>query len=217
MIDEPFNALDENGWWSVQGQTTNGSGLTLAGDLGAPRSPSSVLQFTYAAGFQGGSPPGVEYYGPPAPVRETYFAFWWKPSNPWQNHPSNLNTIADLFPATSGPLYIVFKGSTQTLNVMPEFENDTRDLPPNVTATSVTLGAWHLIEWYVKYSNTATSRDGVTRWWVDGVLQGDYRDLQMPDDAGFIEYDLAPSWGGVDGTKTETDFFRFDHARISTP
>jgi len=52
---------------------------------------------------------------------------------------------------------------------------------------------------------------------VDGVLQGDYRDLQMPDDAGFIEYDLAPSWGGVDGTKTETDFFRFDHARISTP
>src|SRR5436309_3708853 len=90
----------------------------------------------------------------PAPVRETYFAFWWKPSNPWQNHPSNLNTIADLFPATSGPLYIVFKGSTQTLNVMPEFENDTRDLPPNVTATSVTLGAWHLIEWYVKYSST---------------------------------------------------------------
>jgi len=217
LSDEPFNALDENGWWSVQSQTTNGSGLYLAADSGAPSSPSGVLQFTYAVGFEGGSAPGVEFYGPPAPVRETYFAFWWKVSDPWQNHESDINAIADLFPATSAPLYIIFKGSTQTLDVMPQFDNDSRDLTPNVTTTSVTLGTWHLVEWYVKYSSTATSRDGVTRWWVDGVLQGDYRDLQMPDDAGFVEYDLAPTWGGVEGTKTQTDFFRFDHVRISTP
>lgn len=217
MTDEAFNALNENGWYSAQGQTTNGSGLSLAVDSGAPRSPVSVLQFTYAAGYQGGSVPGVEYYVPPAPVRETYFAFWWKPSNPWQNHPSNVNGIADLFPATSGLLYLTFDGSTRTLHVQPEFDSDSRNLAPNVTTTSVTLGAWHLVEWYVKYSTTGSSRDGVARWWVDGVLQGDYRDLQMPGDAGFVEYDISPTWGGTGGTKTENDFFWFDHAHISAP
>src|SRR5712691_3576579 len=43
LIDEPFNALNENGWQAVQSQTTNGSGLSLAADAGAPQSPSSVL------------------------------------------------------------------------------------------------------------------------------------------------------------------------------
>jgi len=45
-----------------------------------------VLQFKYAAGFPGGVEPGVEWYDLAAPVKETYFAFWWKPSKPWQTH-----------------------------------------------------------------------------------------------------------------------------------
>jgi len=61
------------------------------------------------------------------------------------------------------------------------------------------------------------SRDGVTRWWVDGVLDGAYTNLQMPADAGFVEYDFAPIWGGLGGSKSETDFFWFDHAHISVP
>ena len=74
---------------------------------------------------------------------------------------------------------------------------DTRRMPPNATATPVTLGEWHRIEWYLKNATTTTSRDGVTRWWLDGILQGDYRDLQTPDNTGVIEYQLAPTWGGV--------------------
>ena len=217
LTDEPFNALNENGWQAVQSQTTNGSGLSLAADAGAPQSPSSVLEFKYAAGFVGGSEPGVEYYVPAAPVRETYFAFWWKPSDPWQNHPTNVNTIADLFAATSGVIFIQIDGSNNTISVMPEFDADTRNLTPNVRATPLVLGAWHRIEWYVKYSTTGTSRDGVTRWWLDGELQGDYGNLQMPADAGFVEYDFAPIWGGMGGSKSETDFFWFDHAHISVP
>ena len=217
LIDAPFSALDENGWWSVQRETTNGSGLALAADSAAPRSPSGVLQFTFATGFEGGSAPGIEYYVPATPLRESYFAFWWKASNPWESHWSNVDAIANLFAATSGLLYLTFHGSTQSLHVAPQFDNDARDLTPNVNATTVTLGGWHLVEWYVKYSSTATSRDGVTRWWVDGVLQGDYRDLQMPDDAGLVEYDLAPTWGGVGETKSQTNSVWFDHARISTP
>jgi len=37
----------------------------------------------------GGDTPGVEFYDLPAPTKETYFAFWWKPSDPWQNELSS--------------------------------------------------------------------------------------------------------------------------------
>ena len=218
VTDEPFNALTENGWNSVQRQGTNGSGLFLGLDAAAPKSPVSVLQFTYAAGYTAGSEPGVAFYDPAAPIKETYFAFWWKPSSPWQNNSgSGVNKMAFLFPSASGDIYLMMYGggSGYTVAVEPEFSGDTRLLTPNVTATPVSLGAWHLIEWYVKYATSGTSRDGVTSWWLDGVLQGSYSDLQTPADAGFIEYQLAPTWGGVDGTKTETDFYWFDHARIS--
>lgn len=217
LTDEPFDALDQNGWFSAQRQTFNGSGLSLTADAGAPLSPSGVLQFKYARGFQGGSEPGVAFYVPPAPVRETYFAFWWKPSNPWQNHETDINTIADLFAETTGVIFIQIDGSNNTVDVVPEFVGDTRILTPNVRATPLVLGAWHKIEWYVKYSTTGISRNGVTRWWLDGVLQGEYTDLQMPPDAGFVEYDFSPTWGGAGGVKTQTDFFWIDHVYISTP
>ena len=154
---------------------------------------------------------------PAAPVRETYFAFWWKPSDPWQNHPTNVNTIAALFPVTSGLMVIQLDGANNTVSVQPKFAGDSRNLTPNVQATPIVLGAWHKIEWYVKYSSGGLIRDGVTRWWVDGVLQGAYTDLHMPADAGFVEYDFSPTWGGAGGVKSETDRFWYDHAHISTP
>lgn len=215
--DEPFNSLTEGGWNSVQRQGTNGSGLFPGLDATAPNSPAGVLQFTFATGFVAGSEPGVEYYDLASPAKETYFAFWWKPSSPWQNNSnSNVNKIAFLFPS-GGDIYIMMQGigAGYQLAVEPEFSGDVRVLPPNVTATPVGLGQWHLVEWYVKYATSGSSADGVTKWWMDGVLQGSYANLQTPGDAGFTEYQLAPTWGGVVGTKSESDFYLIDHARIS--
>jgi len=43
----------------------------------------NVLQFKYAAGFPGGVEPGVS--GTTGGTRQgNDFAFWWKPSKPWQ-------------------------------------------------------------------------------------------------------------------------------------
>jgi hypothetical protein len=192
--------------------------LFLRTDLTAPLSLSSVLEFKYAAGYTGGSEPGVEYYNPSSPVKESYFSFWWKPSSPWQNHSgSGVNKLAFIFPTSGTCIYIMMfnEGAGYTMQVEPEFGGDTRRLAPNVTGTPVVLGVWHRVEWYVKYSTTGSSRDGVTRWWLDGVLQGEYRDLQTPGDAGFTEFQLAPTWGGIGGTKNQTDYYWFDHARIS--
>jgi hypothetical protein len=214
VTDAPFHALNENGW---RGQ---GSGLAVAADPPGAPSRGSTLVFAYGPGFPGGNAPGVEFYHLPTPTRETYFGFWWKASAGWQNHAaSGVNKIALLFPATSGAgaMYIMmfFDDTNYTIQVEPTFAADTRRLAPNVHATPVRLGAWHRVEWYARYSTTATSRDGVTRWWLDGELQGEHTDLQMPPDSGFLEYTIRPVWGGVGDVKTQTDCYWFRHAHIS--
>lgn len=214
VTETPLSALVGGGWQQVQRQTTNGSGLFVVSDPSAPISPPNVLEFRYAVGYTGGSEPGCAFYNPP-PIQETYFAFSWKPSNPWQNHPgSNVNKLAFMFPVSGNPIYIqMFNvGGQYFLTVEPEFAGDTRRLDPNRANTPIVLGAWHLVEWYVKYGAGNT---GITRWHLDNVLQGEYTDLGTPSDAGFGEYQLAPTWGGLGGMKSELDYQRYDHVRIS--
>lgn len=215
LSDAPCTALVENGWRAVQRQTTNGSGLFAVVDPTAPFSPPGVLQFLFASGFVAGSEPGAEYFDPATPVTETYFAFRWKPSNPFQNESnSNVNKIAFLLTQASD-IYLMMQavGSRYRIVVEPEFPGDTRVMAPNITDTTVILGQWHLIEWYVKCSSSPSTRDGLTKWWLDGVLQGSYTDLLTP--GGFTEYQLAPTWGGLYSVKSETDSYWFDHTRIS--
>lgn len=216
LTETPLSALSGSGWQQVQRQTTNGSGLFLVDDPSAPLSPPSVLEFRYAPGFQGGSEPGVAFYAPP-PAPEVYLAFLWKPSNPWQNHQaSGVNKLAFFFTPSNGPILIEMhaEGAQYFLHVVPEFSGDTRRLTPNRAKTPITLGQWHLVEWYLKYG---ANRTGITRWALDGVPQGEYTDLGTPTDAGVIEVQLAPTWGGIGETKAELDTYRYDHARISVP
>jgi len=220
LTDEPFDAVSENGWRFTRRQTINGSGVSLALDSSAAFSPPHVLRFTYGIGFPGGQDPGVVAYDPAAPVRDVYVGLWWKPSNPWQNHvASGVNKVAFWFGAgSSGDIALIMfrSDSAYTLQVVPEFPitKDVRRLTPNVAATPVSLGAWHQLEWHVKYSTSPISPDGVTEWWLDGSLQGRYVDLRIPG-AGFSEFQIAPTWGGVEGAKTEVDMYCFDHARVS--
>jgi hypothetical protein len=213
MSDGPFNPSERDRW---KGE---GSGRSLATDSTAPLS-SCALVFTYPVGFQSGGAPGVEFLSLPAPTKEAFVGLWWKPSDSWQTHPSGVNKIAFLFPATSsvGSTYIMMfhDGTQYTIQTETTFLNDTRRFEPTAVATPVVLGKWHRIEWYVKYSTTRASRDGVTRWWLDGVLQGEYKDLQMPGDAGFIEFTIRPVWGGAEGNfKAQTDSYRYGPIHIS--
>lgn len=221
LSDEPFDKLDENGWHMTRRESKGGSSVSLSTDSGAPVSPPGVLQFTYGIGFPGGYAPGVEAFDPHPPVREAFFGLWWKPSDPWQNHAgSDVNKIAFLYPGEGlgDVALIMFKaGPGYTLQVLPEFSTtgDVRRLEPNLTATPVALGAWHQIEWYVKYASGDSSRDGVTAWWLDGIPQGRYTDLRTPPGPGFIEFQIAPTWGGMEGQKNEVDWYCFDQARVS--
>src|SRR5690348_12299678 len=199
---------DGSGWSSIY----NGNGLGSIGtDLAAPASPPAVFQLKYPVGFTGGSSPSTLYYNLPN-VNQVYAGFWWKPSNPWQGHASNVNKIAFLFPGNNGDMYLAMygpPGGPYQLRVLPEFPG----LPvawyvPNVTQVAVALGQWHRIEWWV--DRTA----GVVRWWMDGQLIGDYSGVAFPS-GGFTNFEFSSTWGGIGDSKTETDYYWFDHVHLS--
>jgi len=191
----------------------NGAGYgSTVSDPTAPFSPAAVLQLQYPVGFTGGSSPATLYYNLPG-VSQVYAGLWWKPSNPWQGHsPSNVNKIAFMIPGNSGDIYIAMygpPGGPYELRVLPEFPG----LPinwyvPNVKNVSVVLGQWHRIEWFMDKSA------GILRWWLDGQLIGDYSGVPYPS-AAFSEFKISSTWGGIGDTKQETDYYWFDHARVS--
>ena len=52
------------------------------------------------------------------------------------------------------------------------------------------------------------------KWWLDGRLVGDYRDLRFPN-VLLENFKISPTWGGVGGAKTQTDYFWYDHAFVA--
>jgi hypothetical protein len=198
-----------SGWNSVY----NGSGYMTRGSVaGGPLSPTNVLQFVYPTGFPGSMGPATAWRPLPG-LRRAYVGQWWKVSNPWQGHVSGVNKIGYLFTSGQGSMFLAMygpPGGPYELRVFPQFST-SQDvwLVPNVAHVPVTLGVWHKLEWLVEYDG------GVVKWWMDGQLLGSYTGVPMPS-VGLSEYHLDPVWGGCcDPGKTETDYYWFDHIRIS--
>ncbi|OLB64223.1 MAG: hypothetical protein AUH96_09910 [Nitrospirae bacterium 13_2_20CM_2_61_4] len=74
-------------------------------------------------------------------------------------------------------------------------------------------GPYHLF----RMSTTSTSRDGIVRWWVNGTLVGDYSTVNFDVAHAFDEFHFSPTWGGIGSSKTEEDYFWYDHVRLSVP
>ena len=216
---EQDTPIASSGWWTV----FNGAGQVTRGTQGsAPRSPSYVAEFRYPIGFQAGSAPGTLFHPISPAKKEVFVGIWWKPSDPWQGHPSNVNKIMFLFPHGGGDMYLTMygpPGGPYRLRSIPQFPGLASDWRlSNVDSTPVALGAWHRVEWYIKYATLPLGSDGVVKWWLDGVLQGEHHDLQTPADTGFETLKLSPTWGGAEQvSKTEEDFFWFDHVYMSAP
>jgi hypothetical protein len=209
ISDQPWDLLSALGW-VVQFGTA-----TLGVDLGAPLSPPGVLAITYPAGFGGGEAPGT-LTRTIIPSRNLFVGLWWKPSDPWQGHESNVNKIQFVFAESGGDITMVMYGGTGgpfQLRVIPQFPGlPSNWLEPNVANIAVALGEWHRIEWLLEYGETIGS--GRVRWWLDGELIGDHSGVPFPD-AGLLDYKISPTWGGVGDVKDQTDFFWFDHVYLS--
>ena len=101
-------------------------------------------------------------------------------------------------------------GGPYELRVAPEYGSWSW-LTPNVNNVHVTLGVWHKVELYFKQSGSTV----VVRWWMDDTLLGDY--TGVPFSGTLQELQIAPTWGGIGDTKTENDYYRFDHFYVSRP
>jgi hypothetical protein len=197
------------GWHVAYGRssTSMGGRAERVADAGAPRSPSSVYDFVYPEGMVEGTAPATVYY--PFSAREVYVGFWWKPSAPFDVGP-NGNKIAFLFNGgggSGGQMFLMLRTDGR-LHVLPEYPGDFRWRTPNLTATGVTLGQWHLIEWY------AHRTEGTLKWWLDRRLQGSHTDVTNP--IPFDEFQFSPTFGGNTGArKRQTDHYWFDHVYLS--
>ena len=213
IADNGFDLLEGNGWAMLD----NRQGLvSLVDDPHAPASPPSVLQYSYPAGFSDAGPGAAEHLLPS--VREVFVGIWWKVSDPWQGHPSNVNKIQILFPNEGGDLYMVMygePGGPYEIRVIPQFRNmDPYWMLPNVGHVPVTLGQWHRIEWLVRYNTSSDPPNGVVRWWLDGVLIGDHTDVRFPD-SPLVAYKISAIWGGIGGRKAESDYYWYDDVHLS--
>ena len=212
ISDQPWQSATSLGWFLDFGVSPQ-----IITDATAPLSPPDVLQIVYPVGFVGGTAPTTLSHSLGG-VRQLYVGLWWKPSNPWQGNPSSSNKIQYAFTNNNGSITMTMYGSPggpYELRVYPQFSTSPLTwLVPNVNHVPVTLGTWHRIEWLMAYNTTTNPANGICRWWLDGQLIGDYYDVNYPP-GPLTDYKLAPVWGGIGGTKTETDYYYFDHVHMS--
>ena len=197
------------GWRVVAGAEVNSrrGWLQLGSDPGVPLSPPGFYDFVYPEGMVEGNAPATVYYGNLA-TRAMYVAFWWKTSVPFDRGPSG-NKIAFMFNGggdTGGQTLMTFHPDGRR-HVLPEYPGDFRWREP-APAAPVSIGTWHLVEWYADLSN------GTLQWWVDGALHGSHSDVFNRYD--FDMFQFSPTWGGNTGArKRQTDHYFFDHVRLS--
>jgi hypothetical protein len=215
LTDQPWNDLS-SGKWERRSNTYD----RIVADSSAPLSPDSVLEYVYPTGFAGGKAPATHFF-PLDNTKEIFVGLEWKASSGWQGHASGVNKVQFLYLAGSDDVAMVMFGrgdGAYELRVLPQWpEHQSSWLTANSASRPIVPGQWHRLEWHLKYESRYGAGDGVIRWWVDGVLAGDYANVRYPNDAGIVENQMSPTWGGVGDTKRRMDSYRFDHSYISAP
>ncbi|HKG95756.1 MAG TPA: hypothetical protein VKA84_27850 [Gemmatimonadaceae bacterium] len=225
-----LTALTDNGWTELAPsgwQHANRDAIArIVQDASAPFSPDAVLEQVYPSGYTGGGEPAIQEYDFAAPAREVFVGAWFKFSPGWQGHVSGINKIVNVMTdASYGRTWAVLRavGERDTNNNLTDgpFFVDVAFCArygahpgTNRNATPVEVGRWHKLEWQIK-GNTPGRSDGAVRWWVDGVLRGEYTGLDCVGSA-MTWLEVAPTFGGLGDTKLRDDYVRFDHVYIAT-
>jgi len=224
VVDCPFNSVGGCGILDAY------SSSQIVSDGSAPISPSSVVKSTFSAGNTSG---GMQLnYVTPQIQSEMYVGLIWRTNPEFQGNPGSYsnkmffirgpgaNGLLLMYGPSGGPHQAVFGHNTG--GGLDNSHVCSFDLGlicyPNVNIPSAALprGTWTKLEMYVKKSTTNTSRDGIVRWWVNGVLVGNYTTLNYAG-AGLNEWVWSEAWDGTfNPNHVEWNHF-IDHLHVSIP
>lgn len=203
--------------------------LSVVTDGTAPVSPAAVLRSTIFAGNNFG---GTQLnYVTPTVNNEMYVGMMWRTNpeflgrtvankmwfmrGPTTNHFFGMNGC----PGQGQPnCYIEFGHNTGSLDNSHACAADLGLIcHANVGDPTVSRGVWTKLESYMKKSTTATSRDGIVRWWINGVLVGNYTNLNVSP-LGINEWVWSETWDGFVNPVPVVPWSHYiDHLHISIP
>jgi hypothetical protein len=217
--ENPWDTLVGGGWNFLRRSSTKDPSIVT--DSSAQASPSNVLRMVYTPGCCLDAEPSVHWISVPL-VREIYTGYWVKLSPNWIPNPAGGGKISFLFTDVGGQVYTNYYHQSDDATVQgPPYRigANTEWAPygqkiwfPNVQTTWINPGEWHRIEFYYRWETSpGVSGDGIIRWWVDGTLNGDHRNVHYPA-ARFQEFQFAPTvqFGG-----TQERYMYVDHSYIS--
>jgi hypothetical protein len=233
ISDFPYNSKTGTGTGPGVWNTTNGNSQIVA-DSSAPESPSNVLQINYPVGFKAGSAPDNSFVSLSGARTELFVGLWWKANAGWQQEINSEISKIFFFISNGAPGILVMRGpqgGPYSLDFGLEFPGifnghiagtsgdnpGTRNFFYNSGSVSVFPGNWYKVEMYTKFSSTTTSRNGILRWWVNNTMVGNYTNVNYDTTRPWNEAKVSPTWGGGNNTKTQNDWFRYDHIRVSLP
>ncbi len=222
--NQPWDTILSNGWNYLRRASSEDD--DIVSDPSAPFSAPNVLRIHFTPDMGSNNEPSVHWIPLPG-VQEIYTGWWIKLSANWQASPAGAGKMTFLFTNGVGQVYTNLyhqggdpvngwvNGPPYRVGVNTEWAPYGQNvLLPNATTTFINPGEWHRVEAYYRWETTpGVSGDGIIRWWVDGVLNGNFTNVHYPA-SSFIEYQYAPTLQNAPST---TQYMYIDHTVVSKP
>jgi hypothetical protein len=215
LNDQPWNLLTGLGWNYLR--RTSSKDDTIVADAAAPFSAPSILRIVFTTDMLRDSEPSVHWMSLPG-TKEIYTAWWMKISPNWSCSPAGCAKMTFLYTSSAGQVYTNIYHNATDNNPPYRIGVNTEWAPygqqiwyPNVTTTPINPGEWHRIEVYYRWETTpGVSSDGIIRYWVDGVLNGNHTNVHYPAQS-FIEFQYAPT---LQNPPPAEQYMYIDHTRV---
>ena len=224
LNNQPWDQMTANGWNYLRRASSKDDDIVT--DNAAPLSVPDELRIVFTPDMGHDNEPSVHWISLPG-VKEIYTAWWIKLSPNWTASPAGAGKITFLFTNGAGQVYTGYyhqggdptngwiDGPPYRIGVNTEWAPyGQRVWLPNATTTYLNPGEWHRIEVYYRWETTpGTSGDGIIRWWVDGMLNGNYTSVHYPA-GSFIEFQYAPT---LQNPPAAEQYMYVDHTYVSVP
>jgi hypothetical protein len=149
---------------------------------------------------------------------EIYAGYYVQVNSQWQGHESGINKMLYLHDGGAGfaaMWYEMFGVGSDALDlyVVNQSGSGPAGFHENVNQIAFTRGQWHKVEIYQKQGD---ANNGIVRVWVNGVLAINRSDVDTRS-TPIDNVTISAIWGGIDDSKNQADYMRFDRIRISRP